>query len=221
MSAVHGARSEAVPVVRALPLLLGLITLGAAWATPLLPSARHAFYAHMTVHMSVVAFSAPLLAVAVAGTRWDPVRSYPAAFSPILASVLELVVVWIWHTPVLHHAARANAGALVAEQSSFLAAGVILWISVFGGDVATRSDRAAAGVGALLLTAMHMTLLGALLALSPRPLYEHLHGTSRLTALEDQHLGGAIMLAAGGVSYLAGGLWLSLGLLRTSAKNSA
>jgi putative membrane protein len=66
----------------------------------------------------------------------------------------------------------------------------------------------------LLLTSMHMTLLGALLALSPRPLYFHIAGFSGLTPLEDQHLGGAIMLLVGGVSYLLGGLWLTVGLLK-------
>jgi putative membrane protein len=207
--------------MRTLPLVLGLLTLAAAWTTLLLPSARHAFCAHMTVHMSVVAFAAPLLAFAAAGSRWDPVRRYPAMFSPILASLLELAVVWVWHTPVLHHAARANAGALIAEQGSFLAAGLILWIAIFGGDAATRSDRAGTGIVALLLTAMHMTLLGALLALAPRPLYSHLHGFAGMSALEDQHLGGAIMLVTGGASYLAGGLWLSLSLLRIPSKKSA
>ena len=39
-------------------------------------------------------------------------------------------------------------------------------------------------------------------------------GLSGLTPLEDQHLGGAIMLLVGGVSYLLGGLWLTVGLLR-------
>jgi putative membrane protein len=34
------------------------------------------------------------------------------------------------------------------------------------------------------------------------------------TALDDQHLGGAIMLVVGGVSYLAGGLWLTARLVR-------
>ena len=61
---------------------------------------------------------------------------------------------------------------------------------------------------------MHMTLLGALLALTPRPLYAHAGGSRGLTPLEDQHLGGAIMLLVGGLSYLAGGLWLTAGLLR-------
>ena len=68
---------------------------------------------------------------------------------------------------------------------------------------------------ALLLTAMHMTLLGALLGLTPRPLYQHMDGFSGLSALDDQHLGGAIMLLIGGISYLLGGLWLTIRLLRS------
>jgi putative membrane protein len=35
-----------------------------------------------------------------------------------------------------------------------------------------------------------------------------------LPPLDDQHLGGAIMLLVGGVAYLAGGVWLTAGLLR-------
>jgi putative membrane protein len=207
--------------MRTLPLMLGLITLAAAWTALPVPGSSHAFYVHMAVHMSVVAVAAPLLSFAAAGGRWDPVRRHPAAFSPVLASLLELAVVWIWHTPMLHSAARQSYGALAMEQSSFLAAGVVLWIAVLGGDQRTRAQRSAEGVVALLLTAMHMTLLGALLALSPRPLYDHMHGASGLTALEDLHLGGAIMLVAGGASYLAGGLWLSFSLLRTSRELSA
>ena len=61
---------------------------------------------------------------------------------------------------------------------------------------------------------MHMTLLGALIGLGPRPLFLHAGGAHGLSPLEDQHLGGAIMLVGGGVSYLAGGLWLTFDLLR-------
>jgi putative membrane protein len=99
----------------------------------------------------------------------------------------------------------------------FLLTGLLLWLSACGGDAWCRRTQAAAGVVGLLLTAMHMTLLGALLALSPRPLYAHVDGFARLTALEDQHLGGAIMLLMGGIAYLLGGLWLTVGLLRDPA----
>ena len=195
-------------------LVCGLLTLAAVWLGPLPQLARQAFWAHMTMHMGVVAVAAPLLALGVAGGRLDPVRQAPGLFAPIPASVLELVVVWAWHAPALHHAARHGTAGLVAEQGMFLLAGLLVWLSAFGGDAWRRGNRAAAGVVGLLLTAMHMTLLGALLALTPRPLYAHVDGFAGLTPLEDQHLGGAIMLLVGGVSYLLGGLWLTVGLLR-------
>ena len=102
----------------------------------------------------------------------------------------------------------------MAEQGTFLLAGLLVWLSAFGGEVYCRGNRTAAGVVGLLLTSMHMTLLGALLALTPRPLYQHASGLSGLTPLEDQHLGGAIMLLVGGLAYLLGGLGLTVGLLR-------
>jgi putative membrane protein len=63
-----------------------------------------------------------------------------------------------------------------------------------------------------------MTFLGALLALAPRPLYTHVAQFAGLTQLEDQHLGGAIMLVVGGVSYLGGGLWLTASLVRRATR---
>ena len=198
-------------------LVLGLLALAAAWLGPLPQLARSAFFAHMTMHMGVVAVAAPLLALGAAGGRLDPVRKAPKLFAPVPASILELVVVWAWHAPALHHAARHSAAVLVVEQGMFLLSGLFVWLSAFGGDSSRGRSRRAAGVVGLLLTSMHMTLLGALLALSPRPLYAHAEGFGSLTPVEDQHLGGAIMLLVGGVSYLAGGLWLMVGLLRGAA----
>ena len=196
--------------------ILGVLVLAAAWLGPLPRLAREAFFAHMTMHMTVVAVAAPLLALAVAGTRWDPVPRCPWLFAAIPASVVELIVVWTWHAPSLHHAARHVPAGLALEQGTFLVSGLLVWLAALGGDPQDRGRRAA-GVIALLLTSMHMTLLGALLALTPRPLYPHATGFGSLTALEDQHLGGAIMLLVGGIAYLAGGLGLTAGLVRGMA----
>jgi putative membrane protein len=147
----------------------------------------------------------------LAGSTWDPARRWPRALPPLGASLAELIVVWAWHTPALHALARQQTWALVLEQASFLAAGLYLWISVLGGDA---EQRRGIGVVALLLTAMHMTLLGALLALAPRPLYESVHAVPGLSAVDDQHLGGAVMLVLGAAAYLLGGVWLSWGLVR-------
>jgi putative membrane protein len=203
--------------MRGLLLLLGGLTLAAVWCGPLPQLAREAFFAHMTVHMGVVAVAAPLLALGIAGGRFDPVRAAPALFAPIPASILELLVVWAWHAPLLHAAARHAPAGLVAEQGLFLFTGLALWLSAFGGTVPRDRNRMAAGMVGLLMTSMHMTLLGALLGLAPRVLYPHLSGTGSLAPLDDQHLGGAIMLLVGGISYLAGGLWLTAELLRKPA----
>ncbi len=194
-------------------LALGCLTLAAAWLGPPL-LAQRAFFVHMTGHVGVVAVAAPLVALGLAGGPYDPVPRAPWFFVAIPASLLELVVVWAWHAPGLHHAARHQPLWSVAEQGTFLATGLLVWLSAFGGEASRGMGRSAAGVVALLLTSMHMTLLGALLALSPRPLYAHCSGGFGLTALEDQHLGGAIMLVVGGASYLVGGLGLTAALLR-------
>jgi putative membrane protein len=194
---------------------LAFAVLAAVWVGPLPELAHYSFAAHMTMHIAIVAVAAPLIALAVAGTRYDPVRTMPALFAPIPASMIELVVVWAWHAPLLHHAARHQLWALLAEQASFVGAGVLLWIACIGGTREQRRLRAGAGVFALLFTSMHMTLLGALFALASRPLFRHApDSASALSPLADQHLGGAVMLLVGGASYLAGGLWLTAAMLQ-------
>jgi putative membrane protein len=200
--------------MRTAALLLGLVTLAVTWLGPLPALAAADFSAHMTMHMSVVAIAAPLVALGIAGSRFDPVYRVSWLFKAIPISLVELMVVWAWHTPALHHAARHSAAGLVLEQGTFLASGLLVWIASVGGAPDDR-DRQASGVVALLLTSMHMTLLGALIALSPRPLFGH--GVAEDVALAQQHLGGAIMLLVGGVVYLAGGIWLSARILRRPA----
>lgn len=205
---VHEVRESAA--TRAL-LLAGCVgTLAVAWGGALAALAAGPFAAHMAVHMAVVAVAAPLGALALAGSGLDPVRRAPALFPALPASVLELIVVWTWHTPALHHFARHARFGLALEQGLFFATGLYLWLAAVG---APSAERAAAGVIALLLTSMHMTLLGALLALAPRPLFAHHASGDASGALSDQELGGAIMLLVGGVVYLAGGVALAVRLV--------
>jgi putative membrane protein len=199
-------------------LALGLLVLLASWLLPFGELLGGAFSAHMTMHMGVVAVAAPLLAIGLAGGALDPVRWRPALFPPIPVSLVELGVVWTWHAPALHRAARHSAGLLALEQGSFLISGALVWLAALGGGAAQRAQRRGAGIVALLLTSMHMTLLGALLALPTRALYAHPGHAGH--ALEDQHLGGAIMLLVGGIAYLAGGLWLSAELLRQPGRTA-
>jgi putative membrane protein len=201
--------------MRRWPVFMSLCLLAAVWLGPLPELARQSFSAHMALHMLIVAGFAPLLALGLAGSRFDPVRRAPVLFSPFLASAIEFVVIWAWHVPVMHQAARQSMVLFVLELASYLAVGLLLWLAAFGGAHHERRERAAAGIAGLLLTSMHMTLLGVLLALADRSLYGHASMASgTLAPLQDQRIGGVIMLGFGGSVYLAGGLYLLAGLLR-------
>ncbi len=214
--AMTPAASKWSAAVHLWPLAAGLLLLALLWFGPLPEIARGSFAAHMALHMGLVVLAAPLLALGLA-------RAFPgliAGLSPavaIAASLVEFVAVWAWHAPALHDAARAETSIFVLEQASFLAAGILLWASAIGAAGAGRPAARAAGVVALLVTSMHMTLLGALLLLAPRPLYacaELCSPAAPLTPLGDQQLGGVLMLLVGGSAYLTGGLALLASLLR-------
>jgi putative membrane protein len=205
-----------MPLMRTAPLVVALSVLVFAWLGWLPDLARDSFAAHMTIHIGVVAVAAPLLALSVAGSAVDPVRALPRVMAPIPAAMIELVVVWVWHVPALHHAARQESVAFVLEQGGFFLAAVLLWTAAIGGDREQRRMRAGAGILALLFTSMHMTLLGALFALANRPVFQHTWSGIGLSPMTDQQLGGVIMLLVGGASYLLGGLWLTAIALRSA-----
>lgn len=198
--------------MRWLALPTGIAVLAMVWLGPLLSAWRESFASGMVAHMAVVAVASPLIAIGLPD-RWRPGPGMPAAL-PVLASLFELLAVWGWHAPSMRGVAETSVAGTIAEQATFLLAGIFLWSTSF----AVPGDRlhAAIGAGALLLTSIHMTLLGALLALSPRPLYGMGEVTCfglMLNADQDQQLGGVIMLAVGALVYLAGGLSLAGRLL--------
>ena len=201
--------------MRRASLILGVALVPLGWAFAAAPLGM---VGYMAGHMIAVAVAAPFLAYGIAGSRLDPAERWPTVVTPLAMSLVELVVVWLWHLPALRLRVDMQPLALLIEQASFLIAGVLLWSAVLGTRIGGATDRRASGVAALLLTSMHMTLLGALIGLAPRPLYlmmamhPVIHG---LDALEDQQLGGVVMLMVGAASYFIGGLAMLGGLLKT------
>ena len=186
-------------------LIAGIVVLVFAWAGPLPEMVRDSLAAHMWLHMTVVGIGVPLLAMGI--SRLWHLRL--PIWLAVAASLIDFAVIWLWHAPGLHHAARSAGHALALEQASFAAAAMLVWL------VALQGPRIA-GALTLFFTSMHMTLLGALMALAPRPIYAgHLHGdAASIAPLLDQQIGGIIMLAIGGVVYFSGALWLSALALR-------
>lgn len=160
-----------------------------ALGLPLWGWGSKAFVGHMTAHMLLVVIAAPLLALGL-GRRLPSLRP-----SPLLGAAVEFVVVWGWHLPVLHGAARESLPVFALEQVLFLAAGLLVWLG------ALRAREPLAGAFALFLTGMHMTALAVLLILAEGSLYGG--------DIAAQRIGGMLMLAIASPICLIAGLWLA------------
>ncbi|KAB0550663.1 cytochrome c oxidase assembly protein [Pseudomonas argentinensis] len=202
------------------PLVVGFLVLAACWLGPLPAMSRTAFSAHMLLHLGVVALAAPLLAIGLAraGLRVDRWRHNSAGIFLVFGA--EMLVVWGWHAPPLHKAAALNVWAFVAQQASFLAVGLGVWLLGFASD--SRRGLAAAMFG-FFLTFVHMTMLGVVLIMAPRLIYpaELCLGAFGFEQLDDQRFGGILMAAWSGVVYLGGAVALAARLLSTGRQARA
>lgn len=175
----------------ALSLAAGLVLCALAWFTPQV-AWPWSFADHMARHITIIAIAAPLIAYPLADNR------AARRISPMLAVVLEFVAVWGWHVPAAHVAAQTSPLWFALEQASYLGAGILVWVAVL------RPTLSLAGPVGLLLTSMHMTLLGALLMFGTRSVYP----SDICGGAADQQVGGMIMLAIGTPIYLIAGLVL-------------
>ncbi|WPZ34405.1 cytochrome c oxidase assembly protein [Thalassobaculum sp. OXR-137] len=174
-----------------LSLAAGLLVCALAWFAPQV-AWPWSFADHMARHIAVVAVAAPLVAVALADSRGA------RRVSPMLAVIVEFVAVWGWHVPAAHVAAQTSPLWFALEQASYLGSGVLVWVAVL------RPTLSLGGPVGLLLTSMHMTLLGALLMVGSRAIYP----SEICGGAADQQVGGMIMLAVGTPIYLIAGLVL-------------
>ena len=105
---------------------------------------------------------------------------------------------------VLHH-----DGIQALQHISFVVTAALFW----WGMVEGRYGRAGYGVGVLyvFLTALHSTILGALLTVAPTTWYRTYEFTAvqqRVDALADQQLAGLVMWVPSGVIFIVIGLAL-------------
>jgi cytochrome c oxidase assembly factor CtaG len=210
----------------------GWISLALALVSPLHWLGEHVFTFHMIEHEIVMAISAPLLVVArpIGALLWSLPRGLRIASGRFLrrsavdaawqwlssggnATLLHGVAIWVWHVPPLFDAAVASAAVHRLQHLSFLVTAILFWWSVL-----RRSDSGA-GAWHLFITMLHTSMLGALMALAPRVLYQVQTATALdwgLTPLEDQQLAGLIMWVPAGTVYAGAALALTARWIRYS-----
>jgi putative membrane protein len=170
-----------------------------AGATILLVYDLGHFSAHMALHIALMNVAAPLLA-AWAIVRW-PTRGIAATWL-WSATLVQIVLLWAWHSPAVHNVTVQSPALAVALHGVLFLAALSFWFTLLTISAAARWQT----IPALLLTGKLACLLAALLIFAPRTLYEsaaHLvHAAGHLPALDDQHLAGLFMITACPLSYL-------------------
>jgi cytochrome c oxidase assembly factor CtaG len=222
---------------RALIFWAGWLVLAGALVSPLHWLGEQLFSVHMIEHELVMAVSAPLIVLArpSAMLLWGLPKSIRHRAAQLLAAgiarkawaflsngtvatLLHGVALWAWHAPVLFDAAVESAPLHRLQHLSFFLTAVLFWWSVIW-----KTNRGLAAWH-LFLTMLHMSILGALIALSPHVLYAIQTRTSEewgLLPLEDQQLAGLVMWVPAGVIYAGVALVLAALWIRDSGKGGA
>jgi putative membrane protein len=158
--------------------------------------------------------------------RWTRQPEIAAAWrwltGPLSVFLLHAVAIWIWHAPRLYEAALRNDGIHALEHFTFVTTAALFWWGMVHG----RYGRAGYGVAVVyvFLTAVHSSVLGALMAIAPNvwyPAYASAAASWNVNALEDQQLAGLLMWVPSGVIFIVFGLALFAAWLGESDKRAA
>jgi putative membrane protein len=218
----------------------GLATVALALFSPLARLSEILFSAHMTQHEVLMLVSAPLLvfgrplhvflwvfgssqrrAIGAFTQRRAIGRNWQALTAPASAFLLHAAALWIWHVPRLFDAAVAHKGVHALQHASFLLTAAIFWWGMMHG----RYGRLGYGAGVLyvFLTAVHTSVLGALMTVTPSTLYasysQQRPGWS-IDPLSDQQLAGLVMWVPSGVIFIVFGLALLAAWLGESERRA-
>jgi putative membrane protein len=181
----------------------GWLILALALVSPLCPLSVALFSARASQHVVITMIAAPLvaLAFAVASARALPRRRFALARSPLAAAFAFAAVVWFWHAPAPYALTFASVAAYWTMHVTLFASALWVWLRLIDGGSSPIETFVAS-----VFSTVQMGFLGALITLAPHAIYApHFMTTDvwRLTPLEDQQLGGAIMWVFGCVAFLA------------------
>lgn len=214
---------------------LGWISLVVALDSPLHELGEQLFWVHMTQHEILMLISAPMLLLGrpVVTLLWaltppwrkratklaglQPLRTVRAMVSaPLSAWLLSALALWIWHVPWLFDRTLRSDWIHAAQHTTFFVSALLFWWPLVNRTPGLGYGGALAYV---FTTALHTSVLGALLTFAPRPWYSSYITTApawHLTALEDQQLGGLIMWIPAGTLLLIVALVLLVKWLQES-----
>jgi cytochrome c oxidase assembly factor CtaG len=214
---------------------MGWWSLAAALISPIHPLGEVLFSAHMVQHEMLMLIAAPLLVLSrpLVAFLWGmPVgwrrtagkwakqnyvrKSWVFLTEPFTAWWLHAAAIWAWHAPFLFQLTLTSESAHTAQHLSFFLSALLFWWALF-----YARGRKSYGTGVLYVftTAVHTSVLGALLTFAPHVWYPAYLTTTQvwgLSPVEDQQLGGLIMWVPASLVYVIAGLALLAAWIKES-----
>jgi cytochrome c oxidase assembly factor CtaG len=199
--------------------LSGWTVLTLSLVSPLHEAGERSFTMHMIEHELIMLVATLLLASSNAGGilawglprplrlalggRWkSPLTAlWKRLTEPVTATVVQGVVMWVWHAPVLFDRALDSSGWHIAQHASFFLSSLLFWWAMLH----PRGRSAGYGVSAacLFVTSLVGGALGALMSFSQSPWYPDYAAMGMtgigLDPVDDQRLAGLIMWIPGGL----------------------
>jgi putative membrane protein len=192
--------------VQALAFGGGMLALLAALVSPIDGLGEdYLFSAHMVQHVLLGDIAPLLLLLGLSRALMRPAtrrlagierRLGPLA-SPVTGILVWLAIMYLWHVPALYDAAAEHAGVHLLEHASFFAAGVALWWPLIQPVPMRRRLTGLQPLAYIAAAKAGLAGLGLYLAWSSTPLYPYYEQTPRiwgLSPIEDQNIGGVIMM---------------------------
>jgi cytochrome c oxidase assembly factor CtaG len=201
----------------------GILVMLLALISPLDPLAdEYLFSAHMLQHLILELAVPPMLLLGITSRFARAVIDRPALGriervlgNPLVAWVLGIATLALWHLPRLFDAALGNEYIHIVEHLCFMTTATIFWWPILAPVPQCRISPLWAQVY-LLGGAMANSLLGLWLTFAPAGLYApYLHPADtlhvagllragwRITPALDQEVGGLLMWVGGGFVFLA------------------
>ena len=202
---VAGSRSGA-GWLQAAAFGLGLLALFAALVSPIDRLGEdYLFSAHMVQHVLIGDIAPVLLLLGLSRVILRPAtrrlmvieRSLGPLAHPATGLVLWFALIYFWHIPALYDAALEHPLAHALEHASFFTAGVAVWWPLIQPVPMRRRLHGLWTFAYIGAAKLGLGVLGIYLAWSSSVAYEYYESVPRiwgLTAVEDQNVGGGIMM---------------------------
>jgi putative membrane protein len=201
-----GGAAKAADYGRAAAFGGGLVVAAIALMSPIdTLGEERLFSVHMAQHLLIMDIAPILLLLGLSRQIMRPLvrrlrpleQALGYAAHPITVLVVMVAVIWAWHLPALYDLALEHAWVHELEHLAFFAVGLAFWWFVIE-PVPPRHRLEGMGTIAYVAGAkLLLGVLGLVLAFSPSAFYdfyEHAPRTWGLTALEDQNVGGLLMM---------------------------